>query len=184
MKEEVVAAGFGGQGILLLGEIIARAAMLDGRETVCVPAYGPEVRGGFAHSSVIISDRRIGAITISEPDTLIIMNQTGLEKFLPRLRQGGCLLLNTSLVRAPELDGSTLIPVEATEMAEELGNIRVANSIMLGAYVAAKGILTAEACLKALDSGLRGRAKALAEINKLAFQKGLAVSLPGHPSSP
>lgn len=178
MREELIVAGFGGQGVLLLGEIIARAAMLDGKETVCVPAYGPEVRGGFAHSSVIISDRQVGAITITHPDTLIIMNQTSLEKFLPLLRPGGWLFFNTSLVESPDLKEAILIPLPATEMAEEAGNIKVANSIMLGAYVAAKGVLSQEACLKALDSGLRGRARNLAEINKLAFQKGLALHHP------
>ena len=177
MREEVIVAGFGGQGILLLGELIARAAMLDGKETVCVPAYGPEIRGGFAHSSIIISDHQIGAVSVTDPHTLLIMNQTSLDRLLPTLRPGGSLLLNSTLVSLPpDLNDAVPLSVPATRMAEELGNVRVANSIMFGAYVAAKEIVSREACLEAFDTGLRGRASALAQINKEAFGKGLAIS--------
>jgi len=177
MREQLIIGGFGGQGVLLLGEIIARAAIADGKETVCVPAYGPEVRGGFAHSTVIISDQQIGAVTVSEPDTLIVMNQTSLERFLSQLRQGGWLFVNTSLVEPPELGAGVVVPLPATEIAEEMGNVRVANSVMLGAYVAGKGVVSEEASLEALSSGLRGRAKELAEMNVIAYRKGLALGL-------
>jgi len=137
MQSEIMFAGFGGQGILMIGKILAEAAMEQGLEVGWVPSYGPEMRGGTAYCTVVISDRPIGSPIIRNPMHLVAMNRPSLEKFAPRVKPGGVIFVNSSLI--PVQSGREDIDelrVPATEIAKELGNERAANIVALAAFVA------------------------------------------------
>jgi 2-oxoglutarate ferredoxin oxidoreductase subunit gamma len=125
MTYEIVLAGFGGQGILFLGKMIATAGMLEGKEVSWIPSYGPEMRGGTANCSVVVSDRRIGTPVVNHPNVLVAMNRPSLEKFESRMQPGGFLLINKTLIEIPhtrtDIDVSY---VDITGLAGELGNPR------------------------------------------------------------
>ena len=176
MTERVIMAGFGGQGIMLIGKLYAAAGMRAGKEVTFIPSYGAEVRGGTAHGNVIVSDEPIHSPMVEEADTLIIMNQPSYDKFRPRLRADGRLLINTSMARCEEqpeaVSPALLVPVAATELAIELGDVRVANVIMLGAYAATQQPVPTAAILAELESGMTGRKAHMLEINRKAFRRG------------
>ena len=140
MTEQVIMAGFGGQGVMLIGKTYAGSAMHAGKEVTFFPSYGAEVRGGTAHCHIIVSDGPIYSPMVELADSLIIMNQPSYEKFRQRLRPEGLLLLNSSMAqmdKAREAESQALaLAIPATELANELGNVRVANVIMLGVYAA------------------------------------------------
>jgi len=145
MQSEVMFAGFGGQGILLIGKILASAAMQQGFQVGWIPSYGPEMRGGTAYCTVVISDRSIGSPIIRNPRHLIAMNRPSLEKFAPMVKPGGVILINSSLI--PIGSGRTDIDelkVPAIEIASELGNVRSANIVALAAFVARSRIVDFE----------------------------------------
>ena len=145
MQSEVMFAGFGGQGILLIGKILASAAMEQGFQVGWIPSYGPEMRGGTAYCTVVISDRPIGSPIIRNPKHLVAMNRPSLEKFAPMVKPGGVVLVNTSLI--PIGSGRTDIDelkVPTMEIASELGNVRAANIVALAAFVARSKIVDFE----------------------------------------
>jgi 2-oxoglutarate ferredoxin oxidoreductase subunit gamma len=168
-----IAAGFGGQGILSLGQIVAYAAMKEGRFVTWIPSYGPEMRGGTANCSVIASDEEIASPVVSRPDFLVIMNQPSLEKFEPLLKAGGILLYNSDLVKYenPRKDVKVL-PIPANSAAAELGNDRVANVIVLGALAAHTDLVGEEACRLTISDLFGKKKAALVELNLQAFIKG------------
>jgi 2-oxoglutarate ferredoxin oxidoreductase subunit gamma len=134
MQRDVIMAGFGGQGILLIGKMLAYAGMHAGKEVSWLPSYGPEMRGGTCNCTVVISDKPVGSPVIRSPRAVVAMNLPSLEKFEPDLREGGLLLINSSLIsRGPERDDVTVVEVPANEIATELGNPRGANMVALGA---------------------------------------------------
>jgi len=135
--EEIIIAGFGGQGIILAGRLLAQTAMKKGYEVTFMPSYGAEVRGGTANCMVIIADNPIACPVVGKPDSLIVMNKASLNKFAPRLKNGGLLIMNSSLIDSqPQLDDSIeIIAVPADELAVQLGNQKVANMVVLGAYL-------------------------------------------------
>lgn len=134
--QEVRIAGMGGQGIMVIGQLLAHATVLEGGNVVWFPSYGPETRGGSAECMVIISDEEIGSPLSSSPDTLIAMTQPLLDKFAGSVRAGGTIIVNTSLAKRPDYrDDCEIIEVPATELATELGNAKAANMVILGAYV-------------------------------------------------
>ena len=137
MQSEVIFAGFGGQGILLIGKILAYTAMEEGREVAWIPSYGPEMRGGTAYCTVVISDRPIGSPIIRNPMHLVAMNRPSLEKFAPMVKPGGVILINSSLIpiRSQRSDVDELI-VPVNDIAKKLGNVRAANIVALAAFVA------------------------------------------------
>lgn len=136
MKQEFIIAGFGGQGVLLLGQMLAYAGMLEGKQVSWMPSYGPEMRGGTANCTVVISDEEIGSPVVSQPSCVIALNLPSLDKFEPMVKPGGLLLINSSLVdREPRRDDIKAVALPATEIASELGNIRVTNMVALGALV-------------------------------------------------
>jgi 2-oxoglutarate ferredoxin oxidoreductase subunit gamma len=138
MQRDVIMAGFGGQGILLIGKMLAYAGMQEGKEVSWLPSYGPEMRGGTANCTVVISDRPVGSPVIRSPRAVLAMNLPSLEKFEPDIRPGGLLLINSSLIsRGSERDDLNVIEVPANEIATELGNPRGANMVALGAYLGA-----------------------------------------------
>ena len=173
IHDEIVAAGFGGQGIMLLGKLISYVAMSEGLHTTFFPSYGAEVRGGTAHCNVVISAEPIASPIIRHPDVAIVMNHPSLDKFEERVRAGGLLIYNSSLtLRRPERADIELLGLPATEIADKLGSIQVANIVMLGAYVRLRGIFTTDAVLGAFKNVLRKHRWDLLEINRLGLESG------------
>jgi len=138
-------AGTGGQGVLLMGQIVGSAAILEDKEATFFPSYGPEMRGGTANCTVVISDKPISSPLIFESDCVVAMTLPSMLKFEPTLKPGGVLLLNKSMVhQAPKRDDITVYEVAANDLATELGNSRVANIVMLGAFIRVTNIVAAE----------------------------------------
>ena len=137
MYYDVIIAGFGGQGILLVGNILASAAMMEGKHVTYLPTYGVEMRGGTANCTVVISTKEIGSPVIGKPLSAIIMNSPSLTKFANHLKPGGFLLLNSSLVNPLNFTRQEieLVPIPLNEIASQLGNAKLANMVALGAYV-------------------------------------------------
>ena len=152
MQSEIMFAGFGGQGILMSGKLLAHAAMEEGREVIWIPSYGPEMRGGTAYCLVIVSDRAIGSPVVRNPAHLVAMNRPSLEKFAPVVKPSGVVLINTSLIPIEAgRDDVDVIKVPVTNIAKELGNVRAANVVALGAFVARSRIVgfdTLRHCVK------------------------------------
>ena len=173
MKEEIILAGFGGQGIMLMGKLISYAGMKEDKEVSWMPSYGPEMRGGTANCTVIVSDKKIPSPMSSNPDTIIVMNLPSLDKFLPELKSGGTVLLNSSLIeKEVTRDDVKVIKVPANEIANELGNAKVANMVMLGSYLAEKDIVKPETVKKSLKSVLSARNTKLVDMNIEALERG------------
>jgi Pyruvate/2-oxoacid:ferredoxin oxidoreductase gamma subunit len=165
-------AGFGGQGILFMGVALAEAGMRAGRQVSWLPSYGPEMRGGTANCHVIISDKPIGSPLVSETDVLIAMNRPSLEKFQPEVRQDGLILYDSSLIAGVALrDDVQATAVPATELADKIGNAKVANVVMLGAYLALSNLLPDETILGAINEKAHSR-PGLAEFNTKALHAG------------
>ncbi|MBP7147335.1 MAG: 2-oxoacid:acceptor oxidoreductase family protein [Acidobacteria bacterium] len=167
-------AGFGGQGVLLLGLGIAQCGMLEGRQVSWLPSYGPEMRGGTAHCHVNISDEEIGSPLVSRPTVLMALNQPSVEKFESQLVPGGLLIRNSSMMTArPSRSDVEVLDVPASEVADKLGNPRAANMVMLGAYAGHTGMIRKETCLGALGEIVKK--KSLIELNRKAIEAGFAV---------
>lgn len=153
MQSETMFAGFGGQGILLIGKILAHAAMEEGFEVAWVPSYGPEMRGGTAYCTVVIGDRPIGSPIIKNPLHLVAMNGPSLEKFAPTVKKGGIIFVNSSLIDFDaKRDDVDELRVPVMEIAKKVGNVRAANIVALSAFVARSGIVSMETlknCIKA-----------------------------------
>ncbi|MDI6889606.1 MAG: 2-oxoacid:acceptor oxidoreductase family protein [Thermodesulfovibrionales bacterium] len=173
MEKGIIIAGFGGQGILFLGRILAYAGMLENREVTWFPSYGGEMRGGTANCTVIISDELIASPIVRNPDILIVMNDESLRKFLPRLRQKGVLILDSSLVKNPALRTDIeVVRVPATEISNTIGNTKSANMVLLGAFIAKTNLLKKESTFEALENSMGQRKKGI-EINKKAIMEGI-----------
>ncbi len=141
---DVIMAGFGGQGVMLIGNLLAYSAMDHGLNVTFMPVYGPEMRGGTSNCTVVVAEDDIGSPIIQRPKSLIIMNQPSLEKFQPRLEDGGIQVINSSLVDMNIAEKSRVrsVGVAANEIADKLGNTKMANMVALGAYIKATGILS------------------------------------------
>ncbi len=174
LYEEIVIAGFGGQGIILTGKLLAQTAMKAGREVTYMPSYGAEVRGGTANCMVIISNQPIACPVVSEPESLIVMNKASLSKFGPRLKPGGLLLWNSCLIdNPPEMNGDVdMVAVPADEVAVELGSPKSANMVMLGAYLQKRGQLTPSQASEALRDVLAERYHKTIVVNTEALRRG------------
>lgn len=171
MRERMIFAGYGGQGLMMLGKVMALSAMMEGKNVTWFPSYGAEVRGGTAHCHVVVTDDQIYSPLVETATALVIMNGPSLKRFSPRLADGGTMVLNTSLAEpSDDLNGS-LVSVPATDIANELGNIRVANIVMLGALNAARPIVDDATVEKALRESLKGKEQ-LVEVNLAAYARG------------
>jgi len=169
-------AGFGGQGVLSMGLNLAEAAMLEGRNVTYLPAYGAEVRGGTANCTVAISDDEIASPVASSPEFVIAMNQPSAVKFQHHIQSGGVFFLNSSLVEAEIMRGDIeIVRVPANRIAEDLGNPRAANMIMLGAFARKSGLVQMESMKAALRQTLSSKKK-LIEINEKALEAGYNLS--------
>jgi 2-oxoglutarate ferredoxin oxidoreductase subunit gamma len=174
LYEEIVIAGFGGQGIMLTGRLLAQTAMRVGKEVTYMSSYGAEVRGGTANCMVVISEEKIACPVVARPDSLIVMNKASLNKFAPWLKKGGLLIMNASLIDSePELDGSIeVVAVPADELAVEMGSQKSANMVALGAYLQKRGYLGPEAAAEALPDVLAERYHKTLPVNIAALRKG------------
>ncbi len=166
-------AGFGGQGVLLAGKLLAYAGMFEGKHVTWFPSYGAEIRGGTANCTVIISSDEIGSPVVQNPSAMLIFNDASFKKFEKRIKQGGRLFLNTSLVHEPPTRTDiTRIEVKANDIAGELGDIRIANMVMLGTLVKMTGIVALESILAALKQVLPARRHSLIPLNESALKRG------------
>ncbi|CEG29761.1 2-oxoacid:acceptor oxidoreductase family protein [Bacillus sp. B-jedd] len=176
MLEEIIIAGFGGQGVMSMGQLIAYAGLHEGKNVSWLPSYGPEQRGGTANCAVVVSDEPIGSPLVSAPSAAIVLNIPSFEKFEPKVRAGGLLLTNSSLIgKKSQRTDLTAIEINATAMANELGNGKVANMILLGAFIKATGILSPESVLSSLQQVLSPDKHYLLEMNRLALNKGAEI---------
>jgi len=170
MLERVIFAGFGGQGVLTIGKMVARVGMQNFEHVTYFPSYGTEVRGGTANCQVILSDQEIASPIVEKADSAILMNQPSLERFLPRVKKQGRAFVNTSLAEAPQDTRVVLLP--ATEMASELNDIRAANIIMLGAWLSGRKWADKKLFTKSLEEMFGKKGEETLELNLKAFELG------------
>ena len=176
-QTEIVIAGFGGQGVLFAGQILAYAAMDSGRHVTWIPSYGPEMRGGTANCTVIVSDEEIGSPLVLNPQAAVVLNLPSLDKYESLVRPGGVLVYNTSMIdREARRQDLVALPVPATEIAEGLGDKRLANVVLLGALVSRLPVLALSTLEEALPNHLPARHRHLLQANILALQEGAAVA--------
>ena len=177
MQTEIMIAGFGGQGILFAGQLLAYAAMDSGKEVTWIPSYGPEMRGGTANCTVIIADEEIGAPTVRNPRAAMVFNLPSFDKYEPEIVPGGALIANASLVdRSFQRTDLKSVMIPANEIAETLGDKRMTNMVMLGALLGALPVLPIEAIEKALQDHLPERHKRLLPLNFQALRQGAAFA--------
>ncbi|MFZ5641138.1 MAG: 2-oxoacid:acceptor oxidoreductase family protein [Bacillota bacterium] len=174
MLQEIIIAGFGGQGVLSMGQLLTYAGMLEGKHVAWYPSYGPEMRGGTANCGVTVSDKEISCPLVSEPTTAIVMNRPSLEKFERTVKPGGLLFINSSLV--DKKTGRTdikVIEIPANDLAaEKLGNTRVANIIVLGAFLELTKTVTIDSIIESLKKVLPERRHNLIPLNRQALELG------------
>lgn len=173
MQTEIVIAGFGGQGVLFTGQLLTYAAMDEGKEVTWIPSYGPEMRGGTANCTVVVSDEEIGSPMVSNPLAVIAMNLPSLDKYESKVKTGGVLVVNESMVdREVTRKDIKVIMVKANDIAEELGDKRMTNMVLLGALIANLPVLPVKAIEKALAGHLPERHHRLLPKNYEALKKG------------
>jgi 2-oxoglutarate ferredoxin oxidoreductase subunit gamma len=172
MIERIIIAGSGGQGVMLLGKVLAQTAMLEGKQVTWFPAYGPEVRGGTSHCMVTISDQEIGSPYITEADTLIILNRPSLEKFKAMIKNKGLLVLNSSLAKISADARIEILQFPFTDIAIKLGNIKVANMVALGCFAAADKIIKVKNILKVFESIAPAGNLEILKVNQRALEEG------------
>ena len=173
MTKQILIAGFGGQGVLFAGKLLAYEGLLDGREVSWLPSYGPEMRGGTANCSVTVSDAPIGSPIVANPDILIAMNKPSLDKYLDETREGGQIFYDSSLIDGEvKRDGVEIYPIPATKIADEEGLKTLANIIMLGHMIAKNDFITLDGAKKALSKVVSERHKDLLDFNIKALTLG------------
>ncbi len=172
--EKVVIAGFGGQGIILAGKLLAQTAMKAGKHVTYMPSYGAEVRGGTSKCMVTISNDEIASPVVDTPNSVIVMNRASLEKYAPKLKKAGLLVMNCSMIDStPQLDDSIeIVRLPAEEIAIELGNAKVANMVAIGAFLQKSGLFSPDAAADCLPDILAERYHIMIPLNKKALQKG------------
>ena len=173
MKEEIIIAGFGGQGVLSMGKILAYSCIMQDQEVTWMPSYGPEMRGGTANVTVIISDKRISSPIVNAYDTAIILNQQSLDKFEPLVKPGGLLIYDPNgITRPPQRKDINVYSIEAVEEAAKLGNAKAYNMIVLGAFLQQKPIVKMENIIKGLKKSIPERHHHLIPLNEQAIEVG------------
>jgi len=178
MQTEIIIAGFGGQGVLFAGQVLAYAAMDNGLGVTWIPSYGPEMRGGTANCTVIISDEEIGSPLVRHPKAAIVLNLPSLDKYEPMVVPGGVLIANRSLInRDAQRSDLQVVFIPANEIAEELGDKRLMNMVALGAMLGLLPVLSLEAIEKALEDHLPERHKRLLPVNFKALRHGAEYAL-------
>jgi 2-oxoglutarate ferredoxin oxidoreductase subunit gamma len=174
MYFDTIIAGFGGQGVLLMGNLLAYGAMKAGKQVTYMPVYGVEMRGGTANCTVVVSDRPVGSPIIHEPVSAVVMNRPSAEKFAPMVKKKGQVLVNASLIKPGQFTSRAkqVSFVPTLELAKEVGNARLANMVMLGALVAASGVLSVKQVVAALPDALDPRYHKMIPANTEALEAG------------
>jgi 2-oxoglutarate ferredoxin oxidoreductase subunit gamma len=174
MTEEIIIAGFGGQGVLSMGKILSYSGVMQDMEVSWFPSYGPEMRGGTANVTVILSDTRISSPILNEFDTAIILNQQSMDKFESAVKPGGVLLYDPNgISRPPQRKDIEIYKVEGNKLASEMGNTKIFNMIVLGGFLKIKPVVTMENVIAGLKKSLPERYHKLIPLNEEAINKGL-----------
>lgn len=174
MKKEIIISGFGGQGGLAIGKNLAVAGMNQGLNVTWSPSYGPEMRGGTANCSVVLSDQPVGSPVFTYPTELIALNEPSLSKFLDKVQPGGSVFINSSVISAQvEREDIQTYYIPCNEIAQELGNTKVSNMVMLGAYVAVTKVLEPDNICAMIEHMFTGTKAKLVPLNLKAFQMGM-----------
>jgi 2-oxoglutarate ferredoxin oxidoreductase subunit gamma len=174
MTEEIIIAGFGGQGVLSMGKILAYSGIMQDQEVSWMPSYGPEMRGGTANVTVIVSDERISSPTLTRFDTAIILNQQSMDKFESSVKPGGVLIYDPNgIIHPPTRKDITIYTVEGAKLAAEMGNTKIFNMIVLGAYLKVKPIVKLENVIRGLKKSLPERYHRLIPLNEDAITIGM-----------
>ena len=176
MKTEIIIAGFGGQGVLSMGKILAYSGLMEEKEVTWMPAYGPEQRGGTANVTVIVSDERISSPILSKFDVAIVLNQPSLEKFEPRLKVGGILIYDGyGIINPPVREDISVYRIDAMDKAAEMKNPKVFNMIVLGGLLKVCPVVSTEGLNKALFKTLPERYHNLISLNMQAVEQGMNI---------
>ena len=177
MKEEIIIAGFGGQGVLSMGKILAYSGLMDDKEVTWMPSYGPEQRGGTANVTVILSDAKISSPVLDKYDIVVALNQQGLDKFAPKVKPGGTLIYDTNGIHnRPTREDIKIYPVDAMEATLEIGNSKAYNMVVMGALLKAMSYkLPMENVIKGLKKSLPERHHKLIPLNEKAIEKGASL---------
>ena len=176
MKEEIIIAGFGGQGVLSMGKILAYAGLMDDLEVTWMPSYGPEQRGGTANVTVIISDKPISSPVLNRYDTAVILNQQSLDKFESKVKPGGTLIYDPySIHHAPTRTDINIVPVDAMDATFELASAKSYNMVLLGALLKLKPLVSVDAVMRGLKKTLPERHHHLLPVNKDAILRGMQL---------
>jgi 2-oxoglutarate ferredoxin oxidoreductase subunit gamma len=179
MTEEIIIAGFGGQGVLSMGKILAYSGIMQNQEVSWMPSYGPEMRGGTANVTVILSDERISSPYLKLFDTAIILNQQSMDKFEDTVKPGGILIYDPNGISVhPSRTDIKIFQVEATKLAAEMGNKKIFNMIILGGFLKEKPIVKLENVIKGLKKSLSERYHHLIPLNEEAINKGMSSIIP------
>ena len=177
-QSEIVISGFGGQGVLFAGHILAAAGMAEDRHVTWLPSYGPEMRGGTAHVTVIVADEPIGSPIVRQPGIVIALNKPSVTKYEPLLRTGGLLVVNSTLVaETPIREDVDVVLIPATETAEEIGSAKMANIVALGAMLAHRPVVDSGTVESALEEKLASAGHQLVEANKRSLARGMRLSV-------
>ena len=176
MKKEIIISGFGGQGVLSMGKILAYSGLMEDKEVTWMPAYGPEQRGGTANVTVIVSDERISSPILSKYDIAIVLNQPSLEKFEPKLKSGGILIYDSyGIINPPTRKDITVYKIDAMDKAAELKNGKVFNMIVLGGLLKVAPVVSNKGVEKALYKTLPERHHSLIPLNMQAVEEGAKI---------
>lgn len=180
METSIIISGFGGQGVLFAGQLLAYAGMDDGRFVTWIPSYGPEMRGGTAHCIVIISDEPIGAPIVARPDVAIVLNQPSFDKYEPLVKEGGLLVVNSSIVNSTtKREDIDVVYVPANEIAEDAGTVKMMNMAAVGAMLSRREVLPAAVVEQALTDHLPASKSHLLEDNLHVLRQGYQTAAYG-----
>jgi 2-oxoglutarate ferredoxin oxidoreductase subunit gamma len=178
MERSTILAGFGGQGLLFAGRVLAEAALAEGREVLWIPSYGPEMRGGTASCTVIVADRLIGSPVVDRADHVVVLNPPSLAKYSPLLAPGGLLIVNGTLVEAePGRDDLEVVRIPCTALARQAGDDRLVSVVALGALVARRRLVERASVRAGLVAALGERHAGLLDANVAAFEAGYEAGL-------
>lgn len=177
MQTEIIISGFGGQGVLFAGQLLAYCALDNEKQVTWFPSYGPEMRGGTAHCTVIISDEEIGSPVVRNPFAAIVMNLPSLDKYESLVKAGGLLIVNSSLVdRSPQRKDIDVLEISANEIAEEIGDRRLVNLVLVGALLQRHPILSIMQVGASLDKHIPNRHRDLLQMNISALKRGFQIA--------
>lgn len=174
IDERIIVAGFGGQGVMMIGKLLAHSGMMENLHVSWLPSYGPEMRGGTANCNVILSEHIIGAPVVTEASCVIAMNLPSLDKFESAVKAGGRLMINSSLIdRASTRRDLNVLEIPVNDIANKQGSMKVANVVMLGAYIALSHVVKKETVLEAIQEVLGKTKRHLLDINVNALEEGI-----------